>query len=426
MTPVAPDTPPVAPDTPPIIPGAPATVSRPSRPVLLVAGREVRERTRAKSFRVTTIISVLAVAAAVVVPHALSSNKKTVLSVGLVGQLSEPVVNAVKGTTVVTGVKVRTITVPDLASAEAQIRNSNLDVAVTGDAVFVKRTVSESDTSSRAQLTRALASAVGLLRGLQANGIDLPAAQRALASPPLPVEGLVAPTPTRQSQRTTALLGNILLYLFLSLYGTWILMGVVEEKTSRVVEVLLATLRPRQLLAGKVLGIGAVALIQGVLIVATALVCAAATGSNYLKGTNVSLLGQTFLWFLLGFAFYAMLYGAAGSMVNRQSEAQNAAFPVSVPLLVAYLFAFTVLPANHGNMFLTVLSFFPPTAPIAMPARVAVGGAGLIDVAISMALMLVAIVWLARVAGTIYSRAILHTGKKTTWREALRKQAATA
>jgi ABC-2 type transport system permease protein len=399
--------------------------SRPSRPVLLVAGREIRERTRAKSFKITTIISLLAVAAAVIVPHVLSSKNKTVLSVGLVGQLPGPVEDAVRGTTGLTGVKVRTVTVPDRASAEAQIRQGQLDVAVTGDAVIVKRTFSDTDTSSRAQLTRALASSLGLLRGLQANAIDVSAAQRALASPPVPVQGLVAPTPTRDSQRTTALLGNILLYVFLSLYGTWILMGVVEEKTSRVVEVLLATLRPRQLLAGKVLGIGAVALIQGLLIVTTALVCAAATGSNYLKGTNVSLLGQTFMWFLLGFAFYAMLYGAAGSMVSRQSEAQNAAFPVTVPLLVAYLFAFTVLPSNHGNMFLTVLSFFPPTAPIAMPARVAVGGAGLLDVAISTALMLVAIVWLARVAGTVYSRAILRTGKKTTWREVLRRPAPT-
>jgi ABC-2 type transport system permease protein len=129
------------------------------------------------------------------------------------------------------------------------------------------------------------------------------------------------------------------------------------------------------------------------------------------------------VWFLLGFAFYAMLYGAAGSLVSRQSEAQNAAFPVTIPLLVAYLFAFSVLPANHGNIILTVMSFFPPTAPIAMPVRVAVGGAGLLDVAISVVLMVVAIVGLANLAGTVYARAILRTGKKATWREVLRKPA---
>lgn len=387
---------------------------------MLVAGREVRERTRAKSFRIATLISILAVAAAVIIPKALSSHNAATLKVGLVGQLPTPVVDSVAGTTAVTGVKVRTLPVPDRAGADAQIRKGELDVAITSDAIIVKRAFDDTDTSSRARLTRALASSLGLLRGLQTNGIDLPAAQRALSSPPVPVQGLAAPTPTRDSQRATALFGNILLYLFLSLYGTWILMGVVEEKTSRVVEVLLATVRPRQLLAGKVLGIGAVAMVQGLLIVATALICAAATGSNYLKGANVSLLGQTFLWFLLGFGFYAMLYGAAGSLVSRQSEAQNAAFPVTAPLLVAYLFAFGVLPANHGNIVLTVMSFFPPTAPIAMPVRVAVGAAGLLDVAIAVGVMLVSIVGLANVAGTIYSRAILRTGKKTTWREVLR------
>jgi ABC-2 type transport system permease protein len=397
--------------------------SPPSRPVLLVAGREVRERLRAKSFRVATVISLLAVAAAVIVPHALSSNSRPILTVGLVGRLPAPVSRAVAGTAAGSGVTVGIVAVPDRAHADAELLHGTLALAVTNDAVIVKRAFADVDTSSRARLSRAVASVVGLQRALAASGIDLNAAQRALAAPPLPIQGLEARTPSRLAQRTTALFGSILLYLFLSLYGSWILNGVVEEKTSRVVEVLLAALRPRQLLAGKILGIGAVALLQGLATVATALLCAAATGSNYLRGTNVSLLVQTFGWFLLGFGFYAMLYGAAGSLVSRQEEAQNAAFPLTLPLLVAYITAFTALPANHGNPFLTVLSFFPPTAPIAMPVRVAVGAAGPFDVAIAGCLMLVAIVALANVAARVYAGAILRTGKKATWRQALRAQA---
>jgi ABC-2 type transport system permease protein len=394
--------------------------------VLLVARREVRERLRTKSFKVTTIISLVAVAAAIIVPHALSSTERPTLVVGLVGELPAVVTPAVAGTAAGTGVKVRTVAVPDRSEAEAELRRGTLAVAVTGDAVIVKRAFADSDTSSRARLSRAVASVVGLQRALAANGIDLNAAQRALSTPPLPIQGLEARTPTHGAQRATALFGSILLYVFLSLYGTWILMGVVEEKTSRVVEILLATLRPRQLLAGKVLGIGAVALVQGLSIVATALVCAAFTGSNYLKGANVSLLAQTLAWFLLGFAFYAMLYAAAGSLVSRQEEAQNAAFPVTLPLLVAYITAFTTLAANAGNPFLTVLSFLPPTAPISMPTRVAVGAAGPTDVAIAVAVMLVAIVALANVAAKVYAGAILRTGKKATWREVLRAEAAEA
>lgn len=407
------------------VPAAPAPPEgrRPRRPVLLVAGREIRQRVRAKSFRVTTVISLLAVAAAVIVPHLLSSSTHPTV-VGVVGQQPPSINQAVAGTQASTGVKLRIVAVPDPATADAELRKGDIDVSVTSDAVLVKRAFAGSDTSSRARLSQALASAIGIQRGLAANGIDLSAAQRALASPPLPIRGLEARTPERSAQRSTALIGNILLYVFLSLFGTWILTGVVEEKTSRVVEVLLATLRPRQLLAGKVLGIGTVALGQGLAIVATALACAAAIGSNYLNGTNMALLVGTFGWFLLGFAFYAMLYGAAGSLVTRQEEAQNAAFPVSAPLLVAYIAAFSVLGANHGNPFLTVLSFLPLTAPISMPVRVAVGAAGPVDVAISVALMLVAIVLMANLAGKIYAGAILRTGKKATWREALRSQAA--
>jgi len=402
-----------------------SVAARPRRPVLLVAGREIRQRLRSKSFRVATVISLLGVVAAIVVPHLLRS-KEDPTRVGLVGQLPPAFNQLVEGAGKATGVRIRTVALPDRAAADASLRAGDLDLALTSDAVLVKQAFALTDTSNRAQLSRAVASAVGVQRGLERNGIDLQAAQRALATPPLEIQGIEARRPQRSGQRTTALFGNILLYLFLSLYGNWILTGVVEEKTSRVVEVLLATVRPRQLLAGKVIGIGAVALSQGLAIVATALGSAAATGSNYLNGANVALLIQTFAWFLLGFALYATIFGAAGSLVTRQEEAQNAAFPVTAPLLLAYLSAFSVLPANHGNAFLSVLSFVPLTAPISMPVRVAVGAAGPVDVAIAVALMLVAIVLMANLAAKVYAGAILRTGRKLTWRAALRSQAASA
>lgn len=400
-------------------PRAQAGLQGPRRPIMLVAGREVRQRLRAKSFRVTTVIVLLGVAAAIIVPHELSSNTHLTV-VGLVGQPAPTVSQSVTGAEVSTGVKLRIAPFPDLASAEAALRTGEINVAVTDQAVFVKRDFASDDNSSLARLSQALASAVGLQQAIQANGIDPQAAARALSTPPLPIHGIEARTPSHSQARTTALFGSVLLYLFLSLYGNWILTGVVEEKTSRVVEVLLSTLPPRQLLAGKVLGIGAVALTQGVAVVATALVCAAATGSNYLNSTNVTLLVETFGWFLLGFGLYATVYGAAGSLVTRQEEAQNAAFPVTAPLLVAYLGSFSVLAANHGNTFLTVLSYLPLTAPISMPVRVAVGAAGPFDVAISVVLTLVSIVVIANVAAKVYAGSILHTGKKIGWREALR------
>jgi ABC-2 type transport system permease protein len=197
---------------------------------------------------------------------------------------------------------------------------------VTPDAVIVERAFASTDTSKKARLVAAVAISVGLQRGLEQAGVAPATAQRALSAPPLARQGILPRIPNRSSQRTTALYGSILLYVFLSFYGSWMLNGVVEEKTSRVVEVLLAAMRPRQLLVGKVIGIGLVALAQGVLVVLVALGSSAAIGSNFLRGTNVSLLLLTLMWFLLGYGFYATLYAAAGSLVTRQEEAQAAAF----------------------------------------------------------------------------------------------------
>jgi ABC-2 type transport system permease protein len=392
-------------------------------PVALVATREVKERVRAKSFKVATAITVLAVVVAVVLPKLLAGGSPT-YQVGLVGPLSTPAVQAVTTAAQELGVTVRTRPVADIAAARDAVRAGRVDLAVTPDAVIVKRAFASSDTSKRARLVAAIAISVGLQRGLEQAGVAPATAQRALSAPPLAVQGILPRIPNRSSQRTTALYGSILLYVFLSFSGAWMLNGVVEEKTSRVVEVLLAAMRPRQLLVGKVIGIGLVALAQGVLVILVALGSSAAIGSNFLRGTNVSLLLLTLMWFLLGYAFYSTLYAAAGSLVTRQEEAQAAAFPITLPLLVAYISSFGPLGSNSTNSFLNVLSYLPPTAPISMPVRVALGAAGAVDVLIAVALEIVGIVLLANLAARVYSGAILRTGKRLKVREALRAQAA--
>ena len=141
----------------------------------------------------------------------------------------------------------------------------------------MKKAISPTDTSTDALAARAVAGALSLQAGLEAAGIP-PAQAATLAHPaPLPIIGLEKAA-HNQTQRATTVYGLILIFILLSQYGTWILMGVVEEKSSRVVEVLLSTMRPVQLLMGKVLGIGAVALAQAGLLVVIALGLAAAVG----------------------------------------------------------------------------------------------------------------------------------------------------
>ena len=154
-----------------------------------------------------------------------------------------------------------------------------------------------------------------------------------LAHPaPLPITSL-EPALHNQTARVTAIYGLILMFVLLSQYGTWILLGVVEEKSSRVVEVLLSTLRPAQLLTGKVIGIGAVAFAQGALLVAVALGLAEAVGSDLVHGTAPLEVGCVLVWLVLGYAFYCWVYAAAGSLAERQEHVQTLAFPLQIPIL---------------------------------------------------------------------------------------------
>ncbi len=205
--------------------------------------------------------------------------------------------------------------------------------------------------------------------------------------------------------------------MLLTQFGTWLLMGVVEEKSSRVIEVLLSTLRPAQLLAGKVIGIGAVGLLQAALIVAVALGLGAAEGSTLVHGTAALEVVSALLWVVLGYAFYCWVYAAGGSLADRQEQVQSLAFPLQLPLLFGYIVSFTALGSGQPSELVKVLAYLPPTAPFAMPVLVGLGDVSWWGFTVSVALMLVATVGVARLASTVYRRAILRTGGRVHVRE---------
>jgi ABC-2 type transport system permease protein len=135
------------------------------------------------------------------------------------------------------------------------------------------------------------------------------------------------------------------------------------------------------------------------------------------------MIGVGALWLVLGYAFYCTAFAAAGSLITRQADAYNAALPLQIPLILAYLLTFTVLYATSVNAFYHVLAFVPFTAPIAMPVLVAVGAAPAWQVAVSAGISVVSTVVMARVAGAVYERAILRTGSRLKVRQVLRSAA---
>jgi ABC-2 type transport system permease protein len=193
-----------------------------------------------------------------------------------------------------------------------------------------------------------------------------------------------------------------------------------EEKASRVVEVLLAAVRPIQLLAGKVIGIGAVALAQAIALVVFALVLAAAVGSNLVHGTAPHVLVATLVWLVLGYAFYSWVYAAAGSTAERQDQVQSLALPLSAPLIFGYLVSLVGVSSGHPSALVKVLAYLPPTAPFAMPTLVGFGEATWWQFLLSVVISLVCTFFVALVAAGVYRRAVLRTGGRVRIRELIR------
>jgi len=384
----------------------------------IVAEREIRQRGRSRAFAVSTVVLLLVVAAGVAIPAILASHAKP-QRVGVVGAPVAGMTEVVREAGHLTDTGVTVVPEPSVASAEAALRSGDLDVVLVNDTEVVVKQVSLSGSSgSGGSLSSAIAAVAGLTKlvgqlppGATTSGVTLP------------VRGLTPPSASL-SRRLTGLFTVVLVWILISAYGSQIAMGVGEEKSNRIVEVILASVRPLQLLVGKVTGIGVLALAQAALMVATFLGVGAAVGSSLVHGAapGIVITGAVFL--VLGYAFYCTAFAAAGSLVSRQSDVGTVILPVQIPLILAYALSYTVIYANGASTFYRVLGFLPPTAPVAMPVLYAAGDVPAWQAAFSAVLLAVGTVWMARTAATIYERSILRTGSRVRLRQVLTRGAA--
>ncbi|SKY57178.1 ABC-2 family transporter protein [Mycobacteroides abscessus subsp. abscessus] len=215
-----------------------------------------------------------------------------------------------------------------------------------------------------------------------------------------------------------ALVGAILLITAIMLGGNMIAVGVVEEKTSRIVELLLATVKPLHLMWGKILGIGAVALGQVVVLGLTALIAGIATGMLTIAGTAIWMFFAVLVWFLLGYLFFATLYAAAGALVSRQEELGSTIMPLTV-LSMAVMYAGIFGVQSLQSTFIEVLTWIPPFSAVLMPIRIATGDTNAMQIVISLILMILACAAATWFAARIYQRSILRTGSRVKWSEVL-------
>ncbi len=210
-------------------------------------------------------------------------------------------------------------------------------------------------------------------------------------------------------------------FILIQVWGAFMMMGVTEEKSSKVIEVLLSHVRPATLLAGKVLGLGLLALGQ-MLIFATGLVVGLALVRDIAVPADVwGIIPLLFATFVLGFGFYATAFAAVGSMVSRQEDAQTAQLPAVLPLLVGYFIAAASF-AEPDNLAVTIGSFVPFTSPVLLPFRTALTDVPAWQVVLSLAILASSIVVMLQLAGRIYRYSLLRTGSRVTWGEAWRNR----
>jgi ABC-2 type transport system permease protein len=208
------------------------------------------------------------------------------------------------------------------------------------------------------------------------------------------------------------------IYMFILINGMKITQGVAEEKSTRVIEVLLSGLRPLQLLVGKVAGVGAAAGLQAGAMLVTFLIGGAITGDHLIQGDAGRVVLAGVIWLIVGYCLYCTMFAAAGALITRQADASSVSFPLLLPLIVTFALAVSVLFGEAGTFF-QVLAYFPLTAPIAMPTLYAIGDANAVQFMLSLLLAILTTVVAFRLAAVVFERAILRTGARVKVRQVL-------
>ncbi|MBL4703808.1 MAG: ABC transporter permease [Flavobacteriales bacterium] len=249
----------------------------------------------------------------------------------------------------------------------------------------------------------------------------------------------------------------LVIYMFIFMYGVMVMRGVIEEKTNRIVEIMVSSVRPFQLMMGKIVGIALVGLTQFFVWVLLSTVLMAVVSSaimpDVFDATNVTggseqliseqlkpamesgqnqemnkiltelinapwalLLGLFLFYFLGGYLLYASLFAAVGSAVDNETETQQFMLPITLPLIFGFMVSMMAV-FNPGGSAIVWLSYIPFTSPVAMLVRVSIGDYAWWEVVISMVTLVITFILTTRLAAKIYRTGILMYGKKVTYRE---------
>jgi len=381
----------------------------------LIAARDFWVRLRERSFLISTLLNVGVISVLVLARASGGFSGAPSFDLGTVGGTDVVAVADGAASLGGTDITVRVHPYPDRAAADAALMDGSIDAVVTGTQLYGLQSV---DTRLQALVqTSAHQAAVDAVLAKH----HVPEAQREAASQtdPLALGALQPAPPDQQDNAAVAFIGVLLLYGQLFGYGLWVATGVIEEKASRIVEMLLSAVRPRQLLAGKIIGIGVLGLAQLITIAGFAICLALVTGTHLVHASAIWAALLVIGWFILGYAFYASLFAAAGSLVSRMEELQNVIVPINLTILVSFIISIGSL-QDPNSTLAVVASILPVSAALAMPVRIVLGAATGWQIALSLTLLIGSAIALVPIGARLYAGAVLRTGSRVKLRDAWR------
>lgn len=381
----------------------------------LVAVREIRERGRSRAFLASLLLMLIAVAAIVALPTLISTGPGT-RNIGYTGDMPAGLTQAIQsqGETVDTAISVQRY--DTLADGEGALRERDIDVLVV-DAQQLEWPKRPDEL-----LKSIVLSAIQLVAIRErAEAIELDPDSVLEIMEPVSITNVELGQVEGRSpdDETAAFIMTMILFFVISTYGAMVLSGVVEEKSSRTVEVLLARMPARSLLGGKIVGIGLLGLAQVTATAIVALVAVSVTESFDVPALRGSVIAWAVIWFVLGYTLYATVFGTLGSLASRTEDASSITGAVSIVLVLAFAVSFAAI-GSADTTWAQVVSWFPLSAPLAMPNRIAMGAATWWDPFVAALLTVTAMAGLVILGGRIYTRAILHTSAPLTLAEAWR------
>jgi ABC-2 type transport system permease protein len=383
------------------------------RDTLLVAGREAGERVRSKAFIASTAITLLMLVLAIVV-ISLVDDGPSRYDIGLAGENPPALRDSIEAAATSVGAIIDVTEFTDRDQAADALDDGAIDAAVVDDDTILLS--DDPGTQLEAVLDIGLRQAV-FLDALTASGLDLGQIEDLLASGS-GISVVRENSDDEPANAGIALGAIVMLFIVITTHGQWVLMGVLEEKSTRVVELVVSSTSVRSLMAGKVVGIGLLGIAQLALLAGLALITGGLFGLFDLPTGTIGTFAWSLVWFVLGFAFYAVLYAAAGSLVARSEDAQLAAMPIALVGVAGYLLTFAIVVPNPDSTTSLVLSLLPPIAPIAYPARIAFTGVPWWELMIGVFVVVVAVIAVIRLAARVYAGALLSAGSRVKIREA--------